>query len=151
MNTLYEQILVSHSPQETQSIGERLITSLDGGVVLALYGELGSGKTCFVQGIAEGLGIFLPVTSPTFVLVNEYRGTRHLYHVDLYRIKTIDEAFSIGLQEYIESEAVTAIEWADRIEEIIPSDAIRVYFEFQEDSNARRVKIASKRVLPKIA
>lgn len=152
MSTFYEQSIVSHSPQKTQKIAEHLISSLSGRVVLALYGELGSGKTCFVQGIAEGLGVHLPVTSPSFIIINEYQGTqRRLYHADLYRIKTIREVLSIGLQEYMESDAVTAIEWAERIEGIIPPDAIRIYFEFLEDCNARYLRFVSKRILPQVA
>lgn len=152
MSTLYEQSIVSHSPQETQKIAKHLITSLSGGVVLALYGELGSGKTCFVQGIAEGLGVSVPVTSPSFILINEYRGTRRrLYHADLYRIKTIHEVLSIGLQECMESDAVIAIEWAKHVEEIIPLDAIRIYFDFLEDCNARCLRFTSKKILPQIA
>jgi tRNA threonylcarbamoyladenosine biosynthesis protein TsaE len=100
---------------------------LTGGETLALFGELGAGKTALVRGIATGLG--LPpnqVTSPTFVLIHEYRGRLPLIHMDLYRLQSATEAEGIGLQEYFSGETVTAIEWADKFPELLPSDRLEL-------------------------
>ena len=97
------------------------------GAVVALYGELGAGKTCFVRGMAGVLGVTSPVTSPTYTLVNEYEGSTRLVHIDLYRIHDPADALGFGLEEYIERpDSITVIEWADRAEALIPAHAVRV-------------------------
>jgi len=96
------------------------------GDVVALYGDLGAGKTCFIQGFAEGLGITGPVTSPTFVLVAEYEGRHLLYHVDLYRTESLEEIRGLGLEELLASDGVTVVEWAEKAEPLLPLDALRV-------------------------
>lgn len=108
--------------------------------VLALHGELGSGKTCFVQGLGEALGIQAPMTSPTFTLINEYAGARPLYHIDLYRIQDPEELFSIGLLDYFDKPGITAIEWAERAGDLIPPNAIHVYFELLRESGHRALR-----------
>jgi len=107
----------------TEAFGRIIGRSLAGGETLALSGELGAGKTALVRGIAAGLGT--PpnqVTSPTFVLIHEYEGRLPLIHVDLYRLRGVAEAEGIGLQEYFHGNIVTAIEWADKFPELLPSD-----------------------------
>lgn len=119
--------VISHSPEETRSLGRRLGRLLGPGTVLALHGELGAGKTCFVRGIAHGLGVEEShVVSPTFVLVREYRGRLPLYHIDLYRLAPGREVESLGLEEYLEGEGVSAVEWAEKGEGIYPASAVRV-------------------------
>jgi len=140
MNTL---IIVSNSVKDTHKLARHLMKQLPGPQVLALHGDLGSGKTCFVQGLAAALGVARPVTSPTFTLVHEYQGTRPLVHVDLYRLRDSLDALMLGLEEYFESGGVTAIEWADRAEDIFPPGTIHISFETMAASHSRRITIKS--------
>ena len=106
---------ISHSPAETESLGETWGRSAQSGLVIGLSGDLGAGKTRLVKGLARGLGITARVYSPTFALVNIYEGGRlPLYHLDLYRMDTIDQILSAGLEEYLQPQGVTVIEWAER-------------------------------------
>src|SRR5262245_42139710 len=98
------------TPEETQALGEQLGAAHDPGAVVACVGELGAGKTCFVQGLARALGVAGPVTSPTFVLVNQYRGRLAVYHVDAYRTGSLSELMEIGLQEMLDGDGVTIVE-----------------------------------------
>jgi len=118
--------LVSRSPAETQTIGERLGARLGPGAVVACTGELGVGKTCFLQGLARGLGVTGEVTSPTFVLVNQYRGRLPVYHVDAYRTASLGELMDLGLEEMLHGDGVTVIEWADKLLPLLPARTIRV-------------------------
>ena len=120
---------ISHSPEETFDLGRRFAAELRPGDVLALAGELGAGKTQFVKGLAVGLGVEEPVTSPTFTLVHEHAG---LTHLDLYRLEQPEEVLAIGLDDYLESGSVTVIEWADKFEVLIPSGARWVRFRVLE-------------------
>jgi tRNA threonylcarbamoyladenosine biosynthesis protein TsaE len=138
-----EKTIVSHSPQETMDIAGRLVRRLPSGAVLALFGELGSGKTCFVQGLASALGVKQPVTSPTFTLINEYKGRRNLYHIDLYRIRASRDLDSLGLEDYLEPDGITAIEWAERVGNLLPPKAIRIYMAARPDSEERSIRIQS--------
>ena len=119
--------LVSRSPEETEAAGERLSATLEAGAVVALSGELGAGKTCFVQGLARGLGVPILATSPTFVLVNHYRGRVPVYHVDAYRTESLTELIDLGLFELFDGDGVTVVEWADTLEPLLPARAIRVH------------------------
>jgi tRNA threonylcarbamoyladenosine biosynthesis protein TsaE len=115
-------------------MGARLERLFVGGEVICLTGELGTGKTCLVQGIGRGLGSVDRVTSPTFTLVNEYRGGRLvLYHVDLYRIVDAKAALTFGLDEYLYSDGICAIEWAERVEELWPDEYLRVTLRHIDD------------------
>jgi tRNA threonylcarbamoyladenosine biosynthesis protein TsaE len=106
---------ISHSPAETEALGEAWGRSAQAGQVIGLSGDLGAGKTQFVKGFARGLGITARVQSPTFALVNEYSGGRlPLYHLDLYRLETAAQINSAGLDEYLSPDGVTIIEWAER-------------------------------------
>ncbi len=106
---------ISHSPAETGLLGERWGGAAQRGLVIGLSGELGAGKTQLVKGIARGLGITALVHSPTFTLVNEYGGGRlRLFHLDLYRLETRGQMVSAGLEEYLQPDGVTVIEWAER-------------------------------------
>jgi tRNA threonylcarbamoyladenosine biosynthesis protein TsaE len=121
-----EVIFTSRSPEETEAAGERLATTLGPGAVIALTGELGAGKTCFVQGLTRGLGAATWATSPTFVLVNEYRGRLPIHHVDAYRAAGPDEMIGIGLLELVDGDGVTVVEWADKILLLLPARTIHV-------------------------
>ncbi len=110
--------------------------------VVALFGDIGAGKTCFVQGLAAGLGLREPVTSPTFVIINEYPGPVPLYHMDLYRLPAAADALAAGLEEYFDRPGITVIEWAERAEELLPPSAIRVRLECV-GPRRRRIQITS--------
>ena len=122
--------VTTRSPEETRRLAARLARRLRPGDVLALTGEIGAGKTTFVQGLAEGLGI--PegrVASPSFVLVREYHGGRlPLYHSDLFRLERLPEAATVGLEEVCESGGVTVIEWANRIPGVVPEEHLEIRF-----------------------
>jgi tRNA threonylcarbamoyladenosine biosynthesis protein TsaE len=108
---------ISHSPAETEALGETLGRAAGHGFVFALSGDLGAGKTQLVKGIARGLGVATRVHSPTFTLVNEYGGGRlKLFHLDLYRLETAAQILSAGIGEFLSPDGVAVIEWADRLE-----------------------------------
>jgi tRNA threonylcarbamoyladenosine biosynthesis protein TsaE len=132
---------ISDSVEDTWSIAEKLAEKLPPGSVLALHGDLGSGKTCFVTGIAQALGIDEPITSPTFTIINEYHGTLDLYHMDLYRISDPDELFSLGLDEYFNSKGITVAEWAERAGDLLPPTTINITFERLLAENSRKITI----------
>ena len=108
------------------ALGQRLGKLLTPGDVVALYGELGAGKTVLTKGIARGLGVDADVHSPTFTLIHEHRGPVPLYHVDLYRIEGEAEIESIGVEEYLEADGVTVIEWAEKMRAILPAERLDV-------------------------
>lgn len=110
------QSIVSSSPEVTMDIAARLADKLSGGEIIALKGDLGMGKTCFVKGLAAGLGFKGEVTSPTFAIVNEYIGGRlDLFHFDMYRVTGWDDLYSTGFFEYIDAGGVVAVEWSENI------------------------------------
>lgn len=117
--------IISNSAEETEQIGERLAKKLNGAAVVALFGGLGMGKTAFTRGLARGLGVTGDVSSPTFALVNEYRGRLPVYHFDMYRVQTWDDLYSTGFFDYLDN-GVIVIEWSENIEGALPDDAIRV-------------------------
>ena len=120
----------SRDPAETQAIGEELGARLTPGAVVACTGELGAGKTCFLQGLARELGVTGGVTSPTFVLVNQYRGGRMpIYHLDAYRTGSLTELVDLGLEEMLHGDGVTVIEWADKLLPLLPARTIHVHLE----------------------
>lgn len=115
------------SPRETESFGYAIGRLLRGGEVLALIGELGVGKTALVRGIVSGLGApAASVTSPTFLIVHEYRGRLPIVHIDLYRLQKLEESESMGLSDYMTDDVVVAIEWADRFPLLLPEDRLEV-------------------------
>ena len=116
--------VVSRSAGETQALGERLGSRLGRGDVVACIGPLGAGKTCFLQGLARGLGVTADVTSPTFVLVNQYRGRVPVYHVDAYRTWSLTELMDVGVEEMLHGEGVTLVEWADKLLPLLPPRTI---------------------------
>jgi len=114
--------IITHSPAETEAFGEQIGRSATHGLVIALSGDLGAGKTQFVRGLARGLGISGRVHSPTFTLVNEYTGGRlTLFHLDLYRLETPEQILSAGVEEFLKPDGVSVIEWAERINDVQPA------------------------------
>jgi tRNA threonylcarbamoyladenosine biosynthesis protein TsaE len=135
--------LVLSSPAQTDVLGRALGRILKGGDVLALVGELGSGKTSLIRGIAAGLGIARKaVSSPTFVLAHEYRGRLPLFHLDLYRLREEAEAEERGLFSYFSVDGVTAVEWADRFPALLPPDHLRIHLEYATDMG-RLIRLAA--------
>ncbi len=118
---------ISHSPEETELLGQRLAEVLSPGSVIAYQGGLGMGKTAFTRGLAKGLGYCGRVTSPTFTIVNEYEGGRlPLFHFDMYRLADEDALFDIGWEEYLDREGVCAVEWSEQVAEAMPDDTVYV-------------------------
>ena len=126
------QEFVTHSPAETQALGERLAAQLAGGEVIAFTGGMGAGKTAFTRGLAIGLGAGDVASSPTFALVNEYQGRLVLDHFDMYRIETWEDLESTGFFDYLEGGAVLAVEWSENIEEALPEPHITVEIAIEE-------------------
>ena len=132
---------ISNSPADTKQIALQLAKNLSGGDVIAFYGDLGMGKTCFVNGLAEGLGFCGEVSSPTFAIINEYLGgDLPLYHFDMYRVSDWDDLYSTGFFEYMESGGVLAVEWAENIETALPENTIRITIN-RIDDNTREIII----------
>ena len=118
--------LFTRSPEETQGLGEALGKAAQPGDLILLWGELGAGKTCLVQGIARGLNVQEPVRSPTFVLMTHHPGRLMLYHIDLYRLDNHLEVGDLGLDEYIEGDGVCVVEWADKAMPLFPLEHLVV-------------------------
>ena len=120
------EIYESYSYEDTIEIAKKIADTFKGGEFIAMYGDLGAGKTAFVQGIAKALGVMNHVTSPTFTIVNEYYGRLPLYHFDVYRISDPDEMYEIGYDEYIDGDGVCMVEWAELIEDLFPPEYIKI-------------------------
>jgi len=133
------ETVISHSAEQTWAAGERLGARLGAGAVVACIGELGAGKTCFLQGLARGLGVESPVTSPTFVLINEYRGRVRVHHLDAYRTESLTEVLDLGIEELMHGDGVTVIEWADKLLPILPAHTIMVTIDGLGDEPRRIV------------
>lgn len=132
---------ISESPEVTMGHAAGLAQLIAPGSVIALHGELGSGKTCWVKGFAAALDIKAPVSSPTFTVVNEYQTERFiLAHIDAYRLHSADEAVAIGIDEYMCAENVTVIEWAERISSLLPPHTINIYFRVL-DNGFREIRL----------
>jgi len=129
---------VSRSEAQTRRLGARLGMLLKPGDIICLEGPLGTGKTCFVQGIGQGMGVQEPVTSPSFIIINEYHPPPPapvLYHIDFFRLKDpVGEAEGIGIEEYLYGEGVCVIEWADRVEALIPPERLWISFRYLGDT-----------------
>lgn len=120
---------ITHSPEETEKIGEALAKSLQPGTILAYRGDLGAGKTAFTRGLARGLGCKETVTSPTYTIVNEYLGGRlPLFHFDMYRLASSDDLWDIGWEDYLDRGGVCAVEWSENVQDAM-EDAITVTIE----------------------
>lgn len=133
------------SPDETVALGRRLAGALQPGDVVALYGNLGAGKTHLVKGLCAGLGVPPErVTSPTFTLVNEYDGDLPVFHFDAYRIERPEEFFQLGYEDYFFGDGVSLVEWPGRVEDLIPPEAIRLRLT-HGGGDVRRIEVAEAR------
>ncbi|MDR9459791.1 MAG: tRNA (adenosine(37)-N6)-threonylcarbamoyltransferase complex ATPase subunit type 1 TsaE [Dehalococcoidia bacterium] len=126
--------LRSESPEETQRLGNRLGRLAQPGDLFMLVGGLGAGKTCLTQGIAWGLDIDGYATSPTFVVINQYRGRLPLYHIDLYRLDSIEEVVDLGLDDYLYGNGVCVVEWADKAMNVLPPEHLLVEINYLSDT-----------------
>ncbi len=131
------QTFKTENPEETQTLGEKLGKTLKRGDVIALVGDLGTGKTCLTQGIARGVGIASDevVNSPSYILINEYNGKIPIYHIDLYRLENSEDITELGLSEYIEGDGICIIEWAERMSDLLPDTCIKIHITLA-DTNA---------------
>ena len=132
---------LSHSPEETEHIGEMLGRRLRPGTVVAYRGGLGMGKTAFTRGLARGLGCAGRVTSPTFTIVNEYDGATPLFHFDMYRLGSSDELFDIGWEDYLTRGGVCAVEWSERVDDAMPAETLWVDIARGTDESDRIITI----------
>ena len=131
------------SVEETWALAKRLAAELKPGDVVRLEGDLGAGKTTFVQGLAASLGVAGRVTSPTFCLVQEHRGDGVLLvHMDLYRLRNEDDVLAIGWEDYLAEGAIVAVEWPERAGLLMPADAVRVVFTHLDGDERRRIEFA---------
>jgi tRNA threonylcarbamoyladenosine biosynthesis protein TsaE len=128
MNTLE---IITNKSSKTKRLGVNLSKILKSGDVVLLIGDLGSGKTTFVQGIAKGLNIKMHISSPSFTIINEYEGRIPFYHIDLYRLDRIEEIVSLGIKEYIFGEGIVVVEWGEKIKDLI-EEYIEINFNFLE-------------------
>lgn len=142
MNTLFK--INVDNLKETEKIGYVLGKLLNGGEIICMTGDLGAGKTTLTQSVAKGLDVEDYVTSPTFTIINEYKGRCPLYHFDVYRIGDIEEMYDLGYEEYFYSQGVAIIEWADIIEDILPEDRLNIIINKKEDMNSREIIIDGK-------
>ena len=130
-------IVETSSYEETIEYARKLGSVLKGGEVIAYFGGLGMGKTTFTSGLCEGMGVNAEVSSPTFALVNEYGNSKKLYHFDMYRITDFDDLCSTGFFDYLDTNAVLAIEWSENIENALPENTIFVEFERLSDTERK--------------
>ena len=140
-----EKLLHIASEKETERIGEAIGQAAEPGTVVALIGDLGTGKTTLTKSIARGLGVTETVTSPTFNIIREYKtGRIPLYHFDVYRIGDPDEMFELGYEEYFYGDGICVVEWADIIEDLLPEDAVIIRIERGADEEEREYRIESE-------
>ncbi len=132
---------LSKSADQTRKFASAFACRLRPGDVLALHGDLGTGKTCFVQGVAQGLGMTEVVNSPTYLIMHEYSGVVSLNHIDLYRLKTIGEVLDFGFEDHLYSNAVTAIEWPEIATEYLPRHTYHIRLAHGDSPNIREITI----------
>ena len=132
--------IVTKSSAEPEALGEKIASVLKGREEIALFGDLGAGKTAFTRGVCKGLGINDGVSSPTFALVNAYRGKYPVYHFDMYRINSADDLFAVGFYDYLDT-GILIIEWSENIESELEENAIRIEIQKCDNENERIFKI----------
>ena len=135
--------LVTQGPEQTRDAAAALAELLAPGDVVNLTGELGAGKTAFVQGAARALGVDGPVVSPTFVLVREYRGQMPIYHVDVYRLDRLQEVHDLGFEDLLDPTGVVFVEWGDAVEALLPDSHLRVELG-TEGEDTRRLRVSAR-------
>ncbi len=138
-------IIYTKNESETERAGADFARELPAGSVVAFFGDLGAGKTAFVRGMAQGMGIDSRVNSPTFTIVNEYIGERELYHFDMYRLGSADELFDIGWEDYLSRGGVCAVEWSENVADAFEGDEIVVRIEKLSDTE-RKISIGEETI-----
>ncbi|MFU8779976.1 MAG: tRNA (adenosine(37)-N6)-threonylcarbamoyltransferase complex ATPase subunit type 1 TsaE [Kiritimatiellia bacterium] len=134
--------VISHAPEETRALAAALVAQLQPGDVVALFGDLGSGKTVFARGLASALGVHAPVSSPTYTIQHTYVGSQgHVHHIDLYRLMTPDDVDMLDLTTCWESDAITIIEWAERAGNLLPPQTWRITISAGALPDARQIQI----------
>jgi tRNA threonylcarbamoyladenosine biosynthesis protein TsaE len=140
---------LTHSPEETEALGEQLAGTLKPGAVIALYGGLGAGKTCFTRGLARGLSVTGTVTSPTYPIINTYRGAlpegipTDIHHIDAYRLRGVDDFANIGGEDLLAGTAICIVEWPEQIAPCLPDGTITVTINVKAD-NQREIRIETE-------
>lgn len=135
--------LVTHSAEETEALGAKLSQQLPTGTVVALYGDLAAGKTCLVRGMAQHFGRVENVHSPTFTLVNIYgEAPRQLFHLDLYRLGTVEELYDLGFEELFEPQGICVVEWAERAAQVLPESRVDIHLE-HAGGDTRKIEIST--------
>ena len=132
---------ISDSPSDTWKIAAEFFQTLEIPAVIALHGNLGAGKTCFTQGLAQVAGVKEPVCSPTYTIISEYRGTVPFHHIDLYRLGGPEEAVDLGFDEILEAGGITVIEWAERAAELLPPSTVHIRLERGASDDQRVIRI----------
>jgi tRNA threonylcarbamoyladenosine biosynthesis protein TsaE len=132
---------ISNSPEETQGMATEFFRTLELPAVVALHGNLGAGKTCFTQGLAQAAGVREPVCSPTYTLISEYQGDIPFHHIDLYRLGGPEEAYDLGFDEVLETAGLTVIEWPERAAELLPPHTVHFRLEHGETDTQRILSI----------
>ena len=145
-------VIASKSFEETLRIGRIIGKTASSGEVIALVGELGTGKTCLTQGIARGLAVpeAYPITSPTFTLINEYPGKLDLYHFDIYRLEGVKDLEDMGYEDYFYGEGVTVIEWAERSMPLLPAGTLFVYLAYRGENDRELILTGNNELIGKI-
>ena len=140
-NKIQSMEIITNSAEETEALGKRIGSMLSGSETIALFGGLGMGKTAFVRGLAEGLGLdSREVSSPTFAIVHEHEGEKMLYHFDMYRVENWDDLYSTGFFDYLDS-GVVVTEWSENIEEALPQDRITIQISAPNHDDTRIFRI----------
>ncbi|MFH1454529.1 MAG: tRNA (adenosine(37)-N6)-threonylcarbamoyltransferase complex ATPase subunit type 1 TsaE [Armatimonadota bacterium] len=132
------------SHQEMIDFGKKTASFLKKGDIIALTGELGAGKTVFVKGLAQGLNISEEPGSPSFVIINEYKGEAPLYHFDVYRLDNTKQMYDLGYEEYFYSEGITVIEWAEKIESLIEGEYLKITISYTDNEDERKIELEPK-------
>jgi tRNA threonylcarbamoyladenosine biosynthesis protein TsaE len=137
---LFKDKIITSSPEETKKLGEKIAQGFYPGLVVALFGPLGSGKTCLTQGICSGLDVKDFVVSPSFVLINEYQGKYKVYHIDLFRLEKLSEIINLGYEEYFYGDGVCIVEWAEKASTLLPEKRIDIHLKILSE-NEREIRI----------
>ena len=137
---MFRDKIITSSPEETKKLGESLAQDFSPGLVIALFGPLGSGKTCLAQGICSGLGVKDFVVSPSFVLINEYEGKYKVYHIDLFRLEKLSEIINLGYEEYFYGDGICIIEWAEKAVELLPDKRMEIHLKILSEKK-REIRI----------
>lgn len=132
---LFNMKYISHSLADTEKIAEELSAKLQPGSIITLSGKLGTGKTCFVQMIAKQFGVNGYINSPSYTILNQYQGRYTIYHLDFYRLDSLEQILEIGIDEIIYGQGITFIEWPELIEPILPKNCVKVYFRYLDETS----------------